>query len=1176
LLDGLSRIHLLVERAKELGMDALGITDHGGMYGAVEFYRACRAAGIKPILGCELYVAHESRLSKTPSEKAPFHLTVLAKNNIGYKNLLKLVTKSHLEGFYYKPRVDRELLEAHREGLIVLAGCPSAEVPRLLIQGRDEEAKEAALWYKETFPDYYLEVQRHSNLPDLELLNPALVKISKEMDIPLVASNDLHYVYQEDSPFQDIYICIQTNTNVKDVKRLKMSDDSYFLRSSAEMSDLFADMPQAVENTQLIAGQCNVDLDFSTLHLPQYPTPEGEPAEGFLEQQCLEGLKKRFGAPSEEARRRLAYELDVIKTMQFSNYFLVVWDIATFVHDQGILFGVRGSAAASLALYCLGVTNVDPLEYRLVFERFLNLERKEMPDIDMDFQDDRRDEVIRYVAQKYGNNHVAQIITFGTLGAKAAIRDVGRALALPYQDVDQIARLIPTRPHITLEEAIAGSPELQEMHRGDAILRELIDSAKKLEGVVRNVSTHAAGVVICEDPLDDYVALQRPIKSDSGIAMTQFSMEPLAQLGLLKMDFLGLTNLSILAHSMETVARNHGVQLSLHSIPLDDRKAFDILGRGETIGVFQLESSGMRRHIKDLKPASLNELAAMIALYRPGPMEHIETFIQAKYGKRQVKYPHPALQDILEETYGVIVYQDQVLLILQAFAGYSLGEADVVRKAMGKKIPELMAQERDKFVKGALTKGYEEQLAKEVFDLIEPFAGYAFNKAHSVSYALIAYWTAYFKANYPADYMTAMLNAHLGDQDKVQPVVDECTNLNIVVMPPDVIRSDVGFTLDKDDEGNDGIRFGLAAVKNVGTQAMERLVQIRQEGRPFTSVEDLCRRADLRALNRRALESLIKAGALDNLGPRGSLFASVDRIIAISQREHQLQQSGQTTMFDLFGDSVPTPLGELDLRYDEATTEQKAIWEKEMLGVSLSHNLFRILRRKISTNDILSREDIDFTRSGQQVETVGVVSRVVRRTTKDGKDFAFVDLQMFKGSIEVVVWSRELERTDKVWKQGMPVRIVGKVRTKGDQVSIVCNDAAIVALDEEELPKDESQGPYMREWTTESDHRDVLIGETAQAEKKPEARTLSGHDGRRRLLINLTETQSPQKDASLLREVMEVVVDYPGTDAIDLLIGSNGRLWRLEMPLFTTGYCEDLHRRLSDLLGRWDAVELEV
>ena len=784
-------------------MTALAITDHGGMYGVVDFYSACREAGIKPIIGCELYVAPGSYQDRRPGDKNPYHLTVLAQSNEGYQNLIKLVTKAHLDGFYYRPRVDKDLLSGHGDGLVLLSGCPSSELAQHILNGDQAKAKELARWHKGTFPHYYLEIQRHGNLPLLEPLNAGLLNIAEELDIPIVATNDLHYVNRADAPYQDIMVCIKTNTNIHDDKRLKMSDDSSYLKSHKEMADLFHDLPEAIQNTERIAELCDVALDFSTLHLPEFGPPGGESADSYLGKLTWQGFEQRFGpGTASESRDRLRYELDVITQTQYANYFLVVWDIANFARHNHILFGVRGSAASSLALYCLGVTEIDPLQYGLVFERFLNVERKEMPDIDIDFQDDRRDEAIRYVAQKYGQDRVAQIITFGTLGAKAAIRDVGRALALPYSDVDYIARLVPTRLGVTISGALDESSEMQEAYSGDETFRNLIDTARQLEGVVRHASTHAAGVVISKEPLSEYVPLQHPVKNDDqGATMTQYSMDPLAKLGLLKMDFLGLANLTILGLTRDLARQTRGVEIDIGSIPLDDEATFNLLAAGATVGLFQLESAGMRRYIRELKPTGLSDLAAMVALYRPGPMEHITSFIEAKHGRAAARYPHPALEEILKETYGIIVYQDQVLHILRAFAGYSLGAADIVRKAMGKKIPELMAQERQQFVTGAIGLGYDQHLAEQIFDLIEPFAGYAFNKAHSVSYATVAYWTAYFKANYTVEFMASVLNAYLGNSDKVISVAGECARLGVTLLPPDVNRSQVLFSIDTDPEG---------------------------------------------------------------------------------------------------------------------------------------------------------------------------------------------------------------------------------------------------------------------------------------------------------------------------------------------------------------------------------------
>ena len=1051
MLDGLSSLEGLVIRAKELGMDSLAITDHGGLYGAIDFYQIAEKHGVKPIIGCEMYVAPDSRHERSSNNKSPYHMTVLSQDERGYDNLLKLVSKANLEGFYYKPRIDREILEQHSEGLIVMSGCPSGEIPRAIMQGDIERARDAAAWYKELLDGrYFLELMSHGDVPDLPQINQGLMDLHRQLDIPVVATNDSHYTHKEDAPLQDILICIQTNTNVEDEGRLRMAEDSYYLRSPQEMAALWAEVPDAITNTQRIAEMCNLELDFSRMRLPEYPVPGGITADEYLAQICHEELTRRMPNAGEAERARLDYELDVIKQTQFPDYFLVVWDIAKFVHERDIFFAVRGSAAASLVLYCLGVTDVNPLPYSLVFERFLNVERKEMPDIDMDFQDDRREEVINYVVDKYGREHVAQIITFGTFGAKAAIRDVGRALAMPYGDVDRVARLVPNRLNITLDDALEQSPEMKEIYDADETVKRLIDNAQGLEGLTRHTSTHAAAVVISQEPLDDIVPLQRPTRSTddgTGVAMTQYAMDPCADLGLLKMDFLGLANLSILARARDLIARTQGFNFALTDIPLDDGNTFDLLSRGDTVGVFQLEGSGMTRYIKDLKPSSLSDVAAMIALYRPGPMEHISTFIDSKHGRVAPNYPHPALQDILEETYGVIVYQDQVLQIARTFAGYSLGQADIVRKAMGKKIPEIMAEEKQNFLEGARDQGYTQQMAEQIFALIEPFAGYAFNKAHSVSYGLISYWTAYLKANFPAEYMVALLNSYKDNTDRVAGAVAECRRMNIPVYPPSINRSEVNFSIDTAEEGGSAIRFGLSAIKNVGEAAVTPLVQTREEMEGFRSIEHLCQNADLGGVGKKALESVIRAGAFDDFGDRSGMLEVIDRIISLAQSEAHLRNSQQTSMFDMMGDAMPAELASIDVPDLNTSDAEKGQWEQELLGVSTSNNaLLDLLARSRDANDIVMLKDLEAVTVGRRAKVTGLVSDVTRRYTREQKPFAIVSLVLMDGTIEVFVWDEKLQETEHLWQDGKLVAVTGNVRQRDDELSLSCLEAQEVVL----------------------------------------------------------------------------------------------------------------------------------
>ena len=1149
LLDGMCRIPQLVERAKELGMDSLAITDHGVMYGAIEFYLAAREAGIKPIIGCEVYVAQTSRFSRSPSEKNHYHLILLAKNQTGYRNLIQLTTKAHLEGFYYKPRVDKELLEQYHDGLIALSGCVGGEVPRLVLEGCLQEAKQAALWYKQTFGDFYLEIQRHP-IPELEQINQGLIAMSSELDIPLVATNDAHYVNQEDASAHDLLLCIGTNSSIHDDKRMRMAGDFFYLKSPQEMAELFSDIPQALENTGRIAEMCNLKLEFGRLHLPEIELPEGKTADQFLAELCHGGLHQHYPQPTPEIQQRLNHELEVIKQTQFANYFLVVWDIISFAKEHNILFGVRGSAAASIVLHCLGITEVDPIENKLVFERFLNVERQEMPDIDLDFQDDRRDEIISYVSQKYGQDHVAQIITFGTLGARAAIRDVGRALGMPYSEVDRVARLVPFAPSMTLERALSENSELGNIYYDDATIRNLVDSARRIEGIARHASTHAAGVVISKEPLTRYVPLQQVSKGNGDTAvMTQFTMDDIARIGLLKMDFLGLANLTILGKAKEIILDNCDIDIDLHHIPMDDTETFELLSSGETAGVFQLEGTGMRRYIKELKPTSFSDIAAMIALYRPGPMEHIPTFIKAKHGIEPIHYPHPALSSLLEETYGVIVYQEQVLFIVQALAGYSLGEADIFRKAMGKKIPEVMKKERRNFIARAKKNGFSAEVAAEVFDLIEPFAGYAFNKAHSVSYALIAYHTAYLKANYPAEYITAFLITNTGQSEKVATAVAECRRLGITVLPPDINRSQASFSIEREAEGNaSAIRFGLAAIKNVGPGAIEPIIAQRNKGGEFKSIEDLCRRADLRGMNRRVMESLIKAGALDSLGNRGTLLHNTNRILSLAQREQRLRETGQSTMFDLWGKVTSTPLPSLDLAPADISDGEKGIWERELMGVSLSERPFSPAASGIDIDTNFCGQ-IDAELARQSIVVAGKVASVRNLSTRDNRAFASVILTDFSGEVEIMVWPNVYASTKDLWQEGNILLVEGKVRLRDDQVQLHCDYV-------HRYQPPEAQG---EETVTAQPSEAPVVAEETTAYTAP----VKG----RRLVISITQTNDEASDIAYLRKLIDTLREFPGQDEVNLCVINEEKVINLKLSNIATNYCPELHQRLVELVG---------
>jgi DNA polymerase-3 subunit alpha len=1191
LLDGLSRIPDVMDRVAALGQQSVAMTDHGALYGAVDFYKEARARGIKPIIGIEAYIAPESRHKKNASARNGdyFHLTLLAKDERGYRNLLQLTTRSHLEGFYYKPRMDKELLAEFGKGIIALSGCPSGEMHRLLSEERHEDAFKLAGFFQDVFDGFYLEVMRH-NEPEINdecaRVFRGLTELSKRTGIPIVATNDSHYTRKEDAHFHDVLLCIGTNSTVDDAKRqLKMHDDSYYVKSEEEMLALFEDFPEAVTNTQLVAEQCNLELEFGRLHLPEPVVPAGRTPHEHLTALAREGLERKYPFASDEVRERLRYELEVVERTGFTNYFLVVDDIAQFCKGRDIMLGVRGSAAASIILYALDVTFIDPLATRLVFERFLHVERKEPPDVDLDIPDDRRDEVIRYVAEKYGYDRVAQIITFGTLGAKAAIRDTGRALGMSYGDVDRVARLVPNVLHVTLERALDEAPELASAYEIDDQVRKLVDTARQLEGVARHASTHAAGVVISREPLAEHVPLQRPTRGDeSSIPTTQYAMDQVAEIGLLKMDFLGLTNLTILCRAIEIIERTRGVRIDLQALPDGDAKTFEMLSRGDTFGVFQLESPGMRRSIQELRPDSTAELMALVALYRPGPMQHISAYCRSKHDRSLVKYPHPDLAEILDETYGVIVYQDQVLLALQKFAGYSLQDADAIRKAMSKKIRELMQAEGDRFIAAAMKNGYAKEEAAAIFELIEPFAGYAFNKAHSAVYGTIAYQTAYLKANYPHEYMTAVLS-HAGTHERIAEAVAECVRLGIEVRPPDVNASGVNFELQPDGAAP-LIRFGLGTVKNVGHAAAEAIVQAREEGGAFRDIEDFIKRVDLRALNKRALESLIKAGALDSLGARGTLLTNVDRIVSLAQREAKLKETGQATMFDLFGDSVATPLPALELAESEVSNAEMLSWEKELLGVYVSAHPFSSAAVTLAKHTSALLSEVTPEMDGREVVIAGMVNDVRTRLTRANATFLSVMVEDLSGTLEVTVWPDVYEGTREMWQPGNIVLMLVRVRERAERLQAAVQQVTLVQAADGSVSHERFEIPS---WLTAAVRASTGVGvvevrheapgatlATAQAEAAPVNGSASngtnGDAPRKTLRFVLHESADEEQDRGRLDALIALLGDYPGDDEVRLFVHARDGD-RIELAMPSARACEELRRAGMSLLGDGSAAE---
>lgn len=1133
LLDGLGRIDDYMERARRFDMKHVAITDHGVMYGVLDWYKAAKRNDLAPVIGVEAYLAHGSMRDR--EQRSSYHLLLLAENERGYRNLLKLSSKASTEGFYYRPRIDLDLLNELRDGIICTSACLGGPVAANFLEGRDQEAERYAATLRDIFgPDsFFIEVQDHGT-PEQKQTNVKLVELAGRLDIPLVATNDVHYVSREDAPIQDLLVCIQTNSTLDDPKRLKMDSDQLYFKSPEEMQAVFGDIPEALSNTVRIAERCAFDIDFGRLHLPVPDIPDGMNDQQFLSELCWSGLRKRYAEITDEIRGRLEYELFVIEQTGFASYMLIVRDFAMFARDRNIPFGVRGSAAASIVLYTLEITDIDPIANRLVFERFLNLERREMPDIDMDFADNRRGEVIDYVARKYGHDRVAQIITFGTMGAKASIRDVGRAMSWAHAEVDRVARLIPSTLHMTLDRALTESTELRSLYETDERSRSLIDMARRLEGIARHAGTHAAGVVISADPLVEHVPLQRPSRGDDGaLPTTQFTMETVAEIGLLKMDFLGLANLTILGEAVEIIKQTRGESLDPKSFPDGDAATYEMLASGETFGVFQLESAGMRRAIQELKPTSIAELAALVALYRPGPMQHIPTFCRAKHGLEEIQYPHPDLAEILDETFGVIVYQDQVLLIAQQFAGYTLGAADVMRKAMGKKIPEKMRAEREQFIAGAGAKGYSRADAEKVFDLIEPFAGYAFNKAHAVCYGTIAYQTAFLKANFPAEYMTAVLRlapSHpAGAATRVAAAVAECAKLGIPVRGPDINRSGVTFAVEACEDEDDAIRFGLSIIKNVGEGAVRAICDARDEfpaGR-FSSLEDVCGAVDHSHINKRVMESLIKGGAFDSIVDRAVALSKLDAAMAGASAIQKAKQRGQ---MGLFGGAVEPPqMTQVVESADIGAIPRKTLllWEKEHLGTYLSeHPLTEVMhdvrRRRESYSQIA---ELDAELAGQSVRLLGIISSVRRITTRSNRTMAVVGLEDLSGSIETVIFPESYERCGDELVEDAIVIVRGKVDIRNDTVQILCDELFAYVAPMQEAPVE-------RQFVT----------------------------------IELPAGDTPDGEHHLMQRVSRLLREFPGDDRlfIRVPIGNGSKLLRSSIRI---DWCRDLEGAVGELIG---------
>lgn len=1039
LLDGLPNIDQLVGRAKALGQPALALTDHGSLAGAVEFFQRAKASGLKPIIGVETYVAPGSRFDRRPKiDERPYHLTLLARTTEGYHHLIKLVTLSHLEGFYYRPRMDEEILSRYGRGLTALSGCLNGQVARRILSGELEAAAAVIRRYQKLFDGhFYLELQPRQ-LPEQQTVNAALRELAERTGAPLVVTNDSHYVLPEDAEAQDVLLCIQTKRVVSDQNRLSMLGEDFSLLTGDQLAKRLPNDTGAIARTVEVAASCTAEIELGRIRLPHFPVPKDQSPEAYLRQLCEAGIPRRYGRrPRAEVRKRFAYELAVIAKTGFASFFLLVQDFVNWAKEQGIVVGPgRGSSAGSIVAYLTRITNVDPLKYGLFFERFLNPDRVTLPDFDIDFADTRRDEVIRYVEGKYGKDHVAQIITFGTLAARAAVRDVGRALGFPYSYCDRVAKLVPFGA--TLAQSLATVPELKEISEADPDGRRLLDTARKLEGVARHASVHACGVVITKEPLTETVPLQRA-NQDEATIVTQYSLHPIEDLGLTKVDLLGLANLTILENAIQLVRERHGVTIDLDRLPLDDRQTFELLQAGHTTGLFQLESAGMKRYLKELKPTQLEDIIAMVSLYRPGPMELIPDFIAGKHGRKAPSYLDRRLKPILEKTYGVAVYQEQLMQIARDLAGFTLAEADVLRKAVGKKIKKLLNQQREKFVQGCVKNGVAKGTAEKIFAFIEPFARYGFNRSHAACYALIAYQTAYFKTHYPAEFMAALLTADHGVSDRVAIEIDECRALGIPVWPPDVNQSTASFTVVAADD-RQGLRFGLAAIKNLGQGLAQALIDERAHGGPFENLEDFLRRLSSQHLNRKSLESLVKSGALNQFGERKQLFENLEELLVYVRSVEREAKNGQT---NLFGMLPVQHLPRLKLRpVEPASRAERLAWEKELLGLYLSEHPLDDVKDQLAAVAVPCR-DLGVTARNGPVTVGGLVTQIKRILTKTNEPMLFVRLEDTTGNVEVVVFPSVLKETAGVWQEDRIVLVAGRLSDKEGVPKVLCSNARI-------------------------------------------------------------------------------------------------------------------------------------
>ena len=1169
LLDGSSKITEIVKQAKALGMENLAITDHGAMYGVIDFYKECKAQGVHPVIGCEVYVAERSRFQKEGRSDAEYyHLVLLAETQQGYENLIKMVSLGFIEGFYYKPRIDLELLRENHEGIIALSACLAGAVPRALIGSGYEKAKEVALEYAEIMGEgnFYLELQDHG-IPEQAQVNQQLLRMSKETGLPLVATNDVHYTYKEDAAAHDILLCIQTGKKVDDQDRMRYEGGQFYLKSPEEMAELFPYAPQAIANTEEIARRCQVEFKFHELKLPAYDVPQGYDARGYLRMLCEKGLSERYAQETPELRERLEYELGVIEKMGYVDYFLIVWDFINYAKSQGIMVGPgRGSAAGSVVAYCLRITDIEPTQYSLIFERFLNPERVSMPDIDVDFCYRRRQEVIEYVTRKYGADRVSQIITFGTMAARLVIRDVGRALDMPYGEVDKIAKMIPRDLGMTIDKALEVNPELAGLYKSDERIKKLIDMSLRLEGLPRHASTHAAGVVISKRPVMDYV----PLATNDGAPVTQFTMTTIEELGLLKMDFLGLRTLTVIQDALDLVEKQYGKKIKTDEIPMDDPEVYQTIGAGKTVGIFQLESGGMTSFMKELRPEGIEDIIAGISLYRPGPMDFIPKYVEGKKHPEAVKYTAPQLEPILSATYGCIVYQEQVMQIVRDLAGYTMGRADLVRKAMSKKKADVMARERQFFiygneeegVPGCVKRGVSAEQAEKIFDEMTDFAKYAFNKAHAACYAVVAYQTAWLKVHYPVEFMAALLTSVIDHPGKVAEYIQSLKSMNIELTSPDINEGYTGFSVSADHR----IRYGLSSIKGVGQAVVDRIVAEREKAGPFRSMTDFCRRMQGADMNRKVLENLIKAGAFDSFGgSRREYLEQSGTAIAAAAQWYKNQLSGQMDLFGMGDEEGEKDVADRLQGLAEYPQEQKLALEKEVLGIYLTGHPLQEYeeewRRVISRNAGDFRWDEEEERcgviDGETATIGGVIMNLQTKITKSNKMMAFVTLEDLYGSVEVLLFPNVYEEARPYLATDARVFVRGRVSVGDDE------NAKMVAQAVAPFGQAASLGSEQQVYRRRYEGRGTQVAPAAQA-----AAEAAQKENTKVLWLRL----AGQADwESKQQELLNLFRQYPGP--YDLYLYLTAEKQRLKAPAaYRISKSSELYNKLEALLGAGSVV----